>query len=138
MNALVSSVTTGAATSPTARHSITPVLVAEEPHRLVTTERMSDVDMPSTQHEVILRADGERTIMTGTLTYATQEARDAAYASGWRRAWTPASIASKKWRSHLQLTPSPNSATVKAAPRRTSHPAGSCLRKRRAHVGLKL
>lgn len=58
------------------------VLAAEEPHRLVTTERMSDVDMPSTQHEVILRADGERTIMTGTLTYATQEARDAAYASG--------------------------------------------------------
>lgn len=58
------------------------VLAAEKPHRLVTEERMSDVDMPSTRHEVTLQAEGERTIVTGTLSYATQEARDAAYASG--------------------------------------------------------
>ncbi|MDT8915029.1 SRPBCC domain-containing protein [Amycolatopsis sp. PS_44_ISF1] len=58
------------------------VQVAEEPHRLVTTEQMSDLDLPPTRHEITFEARGDRTVMTGTITYSSPEARDAAYASG--------------------------------------------------------
>lgn len=58
------------------------VLEADEPHHLVTTEQMSDVDLPPTRHEISFTADGDRTIMTGTIIYHSQEARDNAYASG--------------------------------------------------------
>lgn len=58
------------------------VLEAEEPRRLVTTEQMSDVDLPPTRHAITLLAEGDRTVLTGTITYASQEARDGAYASG--------------------------------------------------------
>lgn len=58
------------------------VLEADEPHRLVTTEQMSDVDAPPTRHEITFAAVGDGTVMTGTITYASREARDAAYASG--------------------------------------------------------
>lgn len=61
------------------------VLEVEAPHRLVTTEAMSDVDMPPSRHEITFTADGEGTILTGTITYASQEIRDAAYASGMDR-----------------------------------------------------
>lgn len=58
------------------------VLEADEPHRLVTTEQMSDVDLPPTRHEITFEADGDRTVMTGTVIYPSREARDNAYASG--------------------------------------------------------
>lgn len=58
------------------------VLEADEPNRLVTTEQMSDVTLPPTRHEITFIADGNQTVMTGTIIHASQEARDAAYASG--------------------------------------------------------
>lgn len=58
------------------------VLEAEPPHLLVTTEYMSGTDYPATRNVLELVADGDGTIMRGTIEYASTEARDAAYATG--------------------------------------------------------
>lgn len=58
------------------------VLEIEAPHRLVTTEQMSDVDLPASRHEITLTTDGYQTVLTGKISYASTEARDAAHASG--------------------------------------------------------
>lgn len=58
------------------------VVEADAPHRLVTTEHMTDTDYPPTTNTLELIADGDGTVMKGTIEYASTEARDAAYASG--------------------------------------------------------
>lgn len=58
------------------------VVEAEPPHRLITTEKMGGTDFPPTHNEIVFEADGEKTVMTGTITYPSQEARDTAYATG--------------------------------------------------------
>lgn len=58
------------------------VLEVEAPHRLVTTEQMTDMDYPPTRNTIEFSSDGDGTLMRGTIEYASQEARDAAYASG--------------------------------------------------------
>lgn len=58
------------------------VLEADPPHRLVTTEHMTDTDYPPTRNTVEFVSDGDGTLMRGTSEYASTEARDAAYASG--------------------------------------------------------
>lgn len=58
------------------------VLDVDAPHRLVTTEKMGDMPFPPTNNEITFEeVDGE-TLMTGVITYASQEMRDGAYASG--------------------------------------------------------
>lgn len=58
------------------------VLEADAPHRLVSDEHMSGVDGPPARSVVEFVADGDATIMRGTIGFANREARDGAYASG--------------------------------------------------------
>lgn len=63
------------------------VLEADEPRRLVTTERMGGsavggLDLPPTTNVVTLEEVDGRTTMRTVITYPSKEMRDGAYASG--------------------------------------------------------
>lgn len=58
------------------------VVSADPPHRIVTTEFMGGTDFPPTHNVVEFTPSDEGTLMTGTITYVSKEARDGAYATG--------------------------------------------------------
>lgn len=58
------------------------VIEAQPPHRLVTDEYMGGTDFPPARSIVEFVAEGDETILRGTIEFPTKEARDGAYATG--------------------------------------------------------